>query len=116
MADLTAALRKLALRHDDVEEGIACPGTAMERHTMKAGKKAFLFFGAGDAMVKLDASLAEAKRLAKSEPKRYRAGANGWVKVTFSPEAPPAMDVLARWIAESHALIAPAKKKPAKKK
>jgi hypothetical protein len=117
MPDHTAALRKLALRHAGVEEGIACPGTAMERHTMKAGKKAFLFFGSGDALVKLEASLAEAKKLAKAEPKRYRAGANGWVKLMFTADEPPKLDVLARWIAESHALVAaPAKKKPAKKK
>jgi hypothetical protein len=109
--DPIAALAKLAAKHADVEEGIACAGTAMERRTMKTGKKAFLFFGATDALVKLDASLAEAKKLEKAERKRYRVGANGWVKVTFSADEPPALDVLARWIAESYALVAKPKKK-----
>jgi hypothetical protein len=109
--DPIKALAKLAAKHADVEEGIACPGTAMERRTMKTAKKAFLFFGATDALVKLDASLVEAKKLAKAEPERYRVGANGWVKVTFSEDMPPAVDVLARWVAESYALVAKPKKK-----
>lgn len=106
------AIRQLALRHDGVTEGIACKGTVMERHTLKTGDKAFVFVGATDAMVKLDASLAEAKRLAKSAPGRYTVGKTAWVKLTFSADEPPALDVLERWIAESYGLVA----KPAVKK
>jgi hypothetical protein len=114
-----ATLRALALRHAGVTEGIACAGTPLERRTMKTGIKAFLFAGATDAMVKLAASLPEARRLAKAEPARYRVGANGWVKLTFTAAEPPARDVLARWIAESYQLMSAAEQpavKPAKKK
>src|SRR5688572_19540275 len=110
MPDPIKSLRAIAMMQGDVEEGIACPGTAMERRTIKANKKAFLFFGATDAMVKLDASLAEARRLAKAEPARYRVGANGWVKATFSTDEPPALDVFKKWIAESYALVGAPKK------
>ena len=58
MANITTALRKIATKHANVEAGITCAGTAMERHTMKTNKKAFLFFGTGDAMLKLEASSA----------------------------------------------------------
>lgn len=116
MAGPIETLRALAMKHDGVTEGIACAGTALERRTMKVGAKAFLFVGAEDAMVKLAASLPEATRLAKAEPARYRVGSGGWVKATFTAAAPPARDVLARWIAESYALMAApaAKTKPAR--
>src|SRR5688500_782995 len=92
-------LRELGMAHAGVTAGVACKGTAMERHTLKANGKAFLFFGVGDALVKLAGSLAEAKRLAKAEPERYQVGKTAWVKLMFSPEAPPARDVVKRWIA-----------------
>lgn len=84
----------------------------MERHTIAIGNKAFLFFGAGDALVKLVGSLREARRLAAREPTRYRVGANGWVKLMFADQKLPPRDLLERWIAESYAL---AKAKPKSK-
>jgi len=110
-------LSALARRHAGVTEGIACAGTPLERRTMKVGARAFLFVGASDAMVKLAASIPEARRLARAAPARYRVGTGGWVKVAFSTDEPPAREVFARWIAESYALMkAPAKKTPAVKK
>src|SRR5713226_4595552 len=37
------ALRRAALRHPDVEEGLACKGTVIESVTFKVQGKAFLF-------------------------------------------------------------------------
>lgn len=61
------ALRKLALRYPDAEEGVACEGTAIEKRTVKAGKKAFVFLGVSDVLLKLDESLPEATRLARKD-------------------------------------------------
>lgn len=114
------ALRELALRLPAVEEGVACEGTAIEKRTLKVGGKAFLFLGPRDALLKLRESLPEAKRLAQAEPERYRAGAGGWTKVCFGPDAPADLALLARWIAESHRVLgessAPAKRRAAPKK
>ncbi len=110
------ALRKIALRFADTEEGVACEGTALEKRTIRAGGKAFLFLGASDAMMKLRESLGEAVGLAATEPGRYRVGANGWVTVQLDGAAPPGR--LEAWIAESHALVASSAKpaaKPAKR-
>lgn len=106
------AIRALAMKLPDVTEGIACPGTAMERRTVKVATKAFVFLGVGDALLKLDGELPEAKRMAKAEPERFRAGANGWVKITFDADRPPPLAVLKRWLVESHRLAVMAKPKP----
>jgi hypothetical protein len=98
-------LRKLALRHPGVDEGVACAGTALERRTVKVRGKAFLFLGAGDAMLKLAASLPEAAAWARRQPQAVRVGAGGWVKVTFADHAPSAQ-LFETWIAESYALAA----------
>ncbi len=98
-----SALRKIALRLPDTEEGVACEGTALEKRTLRAGGKAFLFLGVGDAMLKLRESLDEAAGLAAKEPGRYRVGANGWVTVKL--DGAPA-GRLEAWIAESRALVA----------
>jgi hypothetical protein len=97
----------LALRYPKAEEGIACAGTALEKRTVKARSKAFLFLGTADAMVKLGDSLAEAARLAATEPDRYKVGTHGWVTVTFGGEESPPLDLLERWIDESYRLLAP---------
>lgn len=117
------ALRKVAMRHPGVEEGIACEGTALERRTLKVRNKAFVFLGASDVMLKLDGSLAEAAKLAKQAPARFKAGSGGWVKISLTPEPAPPLALFTRWIDESYALFAagPAaarapKKKKAKKK
>ncbi|HEU0029382.1 MAG TPA: hypothetical protein VFQ53_02030 [Kofleriaceae bacterium] len=108
------ALRSLALAHPGAEDGVACAGTAMERHTVKANGKAFLFVGATDALVKLDGCLAEAREHAARQPARYRIGANGWVKLVFAADVPPPLAMLARWTSESYALVAAPK--PARSK
>jgi hypothetical protein len=109
-------LRELALRHPGVDEGVACEGTVIEKRTLKVGGKAFLFLGPRDAMLKLRESLSEATRLEKAEPERYRAGAGGWVKVSFVPDAPADLALLAKWIAESHRVLAGAASGPARRK
>ena len=101
------ALRKIALAFPEVEEGIACKGTAIECATFKVRGKAFLFVGRADVRVKLSASLAEVAKVAAKEPDRYQAGAHGWVKVTFGDDEPLPVDALSRWIEESYRLLAP---------
>ena len=101
------ALRSLALRYPEAEEGIACKGTALECSTFKAGNKAFLFVGAKDVKVKLRGSLAAAAKLAAKEPSRFQAGGHGWVSVKFSPDRPLPFDLLEKWIDESYRLLVP---------
>lgn len=100
------ALRNQALRYPEAVAGIACAGTALEKTTVKARDKAFLFLGAADAMVKLGPSLAEATELATWEPERFKVGAHGWVTATFQ-DGSPLPEVLERWIDESYRLVAP---------
>ncbi|HEX6885999.1 MAG TPA: hypothetical protein VF530_21675 [Planctomycetota bacterium] len=90
-------LAKIALALPDVEQGIACAGTALESRTYRTGKSAFLFVSAKDARLKLEASAAEARKLG------FQVGTGGWVKLSL--EALPAAAVLRRWVAESHALV-----------
>lgn len=112
MAQPIESLRKHALTFPDTSEGVACEGTKLEKRTIKVGAKAFLFLGPADAMLKLKASLAEAKRLAKRAPDRVRAGATGWVTVTVRGDAVTPAALLRKWARESYDLAAPAK--PAK--
>ncbi len=109
------ALRTLAMKYPEAEEGVACKGTALECATFKTRNKTFLFVGGANLRVKLKESLAEAAKLAKAESGRYKVGANGWVEVKFSKDEPPPLDVLERWIGESYRLLAPTKKPPQKK-
>lgn len=107
-----SALRKIALRLPDTEEGVACEGTALERRTIRARGKAFLFLGASDAMMKLRESLDEAAGLAAKEPGRYRVGSSGWVTVKLDGAAPAVR--LEAWVAESRAIVAGAPRPAAK--
>jgi hypothetical protein len=100
------SLRALALQYPEAEEGIACVGTALEKRTIKVRKKAFLFLGVADAMIKLADLLPEAAALAAKDPERCKAGAHGWVTVKFDEKQPPT-ELLARWIDESYRLLAP---------
>ena len=101
----TQILRSLALRHTEVEEGIACKGTAVESSSFKVRKKTFLFARDVEMMVKLQESLSEAKRFASQDPSRYRVG-GGWVSVKFGAGALPPRELLTRWVAESYRLMA----------
>ena len=104
-------LGTIALRLPDVEKGIACEGTSVERSTFKINKKAFLFLGNVDAMIKLQESIPEARKVAGC-----KVGASGWTKVTWTPDAVPPLDLLKKWVAESYRLMAPPPKKAARKK
>jgi hypothetical protein len=108
--DIVKALRKVALALPGVEEGVACAGTPIEKSTCRVKKKAFLFLGnkdgGFDVMVKLDASLADARERAAKEPGRYKAGAGGWVSAKFARGEAPPRGLLERWIVESHGVLA----------
>jgi hypothetical protein len=105
IAESVEALRKAALQFPDTEEGISCKGTSLERATVKARNKAFVFLGMDGARVKLRESLAEAGELAAEAPERFKVGANGWVAVTFRDDAPAPVQLLKKWIGESYRLI-----------
>lgn len=92
------ALATIALALPDVTQGVACAGTALESRTYCVGGKAFLFVSGKDARLKLADSAADATALG------LLVGANGWVKLSLAALPPPA--VMARWIGESHALLA----------
>lgn len=100
------ALRAHALLLSGAQEGIACQGTALEKRTVQVRKKAFVFLGADHVMVKLRDSLEDAKRLATQDPAAYKAGANGWVTIRFVDGQCPPVEKVARWIDESHRLLA----------
>lgn len=110
---LTDTLRKTALSHADVEEGIACKGTAIESATYKVCGKAFLFVRPGKVMVKLEKSLDEATRFAAETPTGYKVGVGGWVTIELAGARNSTREVLPRWVAESYGLFA-AGKKPTK--
>jgi hypothetical protein len=101
----TQALRGIALRYPEAQEGVSCT-----RSAFKARNKAFLFMGVEDhsydVMLKLRESQAEAARLASKEPGRYKVGVHGWVTATFRRDDAPPLDVLERWIDESYRAIA----------
>ena len=101
-------LAQLAKTHADVEEGIACAGTALESRTFKVNKKAFLFLTATQARLKLEASLEEAAELATHDA-RYQVGGLGWLKIQLDEGRPPPRALLGRWIKESHALMSGAR-------
>lgn len=104
-----AALIARAGRLADVVAGIACAGTKLESHTLKVRGKAFAFLRPGNLMFKLGDSLPEAMELARAEPKQFQASAKGWVTVRYAAAMPaPKAALLARWLAESHALFASA--------
>lgn len=102
---IVQALRRLATRFPDVEEGIACKGTAIESSAFKARKKTFLFLNASLARLKLRESLAEATQLASREPTLYGVGSLGWVAVKLDLDAAPPLELLERWVGESYRLI-----------
>lgn len=100
------ALRQVALRYPEAEEGGVCT-----RRAFKARNKAFLFMGMDDrsynVMVKLCEALAEAAQRAVAEPKNYKVGAHGWVTATFAHDQSSPPGLLERWIDESYRLLVP---------
>ena len=117
--DPTASMRKQAGSYAGVDEGTACTQSAF-----KAGKKAFLYVGlaAGrhKAMFKLQASMADAKALAKKDPARFEVGSTGWVTARFTADKPMPKTLWRAWLDESYALAVgearPAARKATKKK
>src|SRR5262245_42765046 len=107
MAQLLQDLRAIALRYPETEEGVACKGTSIECTTFKAANKAFLFVGAKEIRLKLQASLAEANKLAAKDPDRYKAGAHGWVAISTGDDPSVDLALLERWIEESYRLLVP---------
>jgi hypothetical protein len=101
---IVEALRKAALAHPDVEEGVACAGTPLECATFKVRKKTFLFVNENNARVRLDKSRAAAAKLAKSNPECYVIGPQGWAKVMVA--ASPDVSLVEKWIGESYQLYA----------
>jgi predicted DNA-binding protein (MmcQ/YjbR family) len=93
------------LSYPEAQEGVACEGTALEKRTVTARKKAFVFLGVAQAMVKLRDSVEEAARLAAAEPSRYKIGAHGWVTVTFSDGEEAPLERLEKWIDESYRAV-----------
>ena len=106
-------LNVMALKHPETAEGVACAGTVIEKRTIPFRNKAFLFLGMKDLMLKLEASLPEAARLAEAEPDNYKAGKTGWVTARLSDGDCPPLSMLEKWIAESYQLVA--RGKPAAK-
>jgi hypothetical protein len=100
-----------ALALPNVEEGIACAGTSLEKRTIKVCKKAFLFLSANDVMLKLADSLPAATKLAAAEPERYKVGAHGWTTIQIADTKGLSLPQMKKWIAESYQLFAASKKK-----
>ena len=98
------ALRAFALRLPETGEGIACKGTAFETRTIWTKGRAFLFLRPIDARLKLSASSKDAVARAAKEPERYEVGSGGWVEIRLDG-ANDRLDMLERWVAESHGLF-----------
>jgi len=109
-AEPMQVLLETALSLPNVEEGIACAGTSLEKRTIKVRQKAFLFLSAKDAMVKLEASLPAAIRLAQAEPERYKVGAHSWTTIQLTNRDSLPLKQLKAWVVESYQLFARAKK------
>ncbi len=105
---VTEALRKLALKYPEANEGVVC-----DKSSFKAGKKGFFFMGVhGDAFdikVKLDASLPEAEQLVAKDGDTYGVGGAGWTSATFTGGKTPPKGLMEKWIDESYRLLAPKK-------
>lgn len=93
-----------ALRHNDVEEGIACEGTALESRTIKVNGRAFLFLSPKKAYFKLGPSYAGAQEAAK-DSEAVKPGGAGWTSLMWDAPSPVSDATLRRWVDESHALI-----------
>lgn len=101
-------IRKLATAYPDLTEGTSCAKVAF-----KVKGKSFVFVeqkdGEWNAMVKLDASLADAKARQKKQPNNISVGNHGWTTLKFKNGKGPPKTVLRRWIDESFRLLAPKK-------
>jgi predicted DNA-binding protein (MmcQ/YjbR family) len=109
-------LRKLALSFPDTVETVACEGTPLEKRSFKVKKKSFLFLGVKDdsfdVMVKLDRSLADAKKLQKTGPSAVKVGKQGWVTAVYGEGEAPPKGLMEKWIGESYGVMAGGQEKP----
>jgi len=106
MAYQIAAIRKVAMALPDVEEGISCAGTALERAVFKIEKKSFLFLGkAKDGVIELRIKLDDS--LPDAEKRGFPGGAHGWVMVRLEKGKEPPKGVLSKWIKESYSAHCP---------
>ena len=105
---ISETIRAHALTFPETVEDASCVNRAF-----KAGGKNFVFLGEKDdecnIRLKLDASVPEIETLAKEDPDRWQVGKGGWVMLRFSPDSPPPVTDLQRWITESFHLLAPKK-------
>jgi hypothetical protein len=105
---LEQTLRRIALALPEVTEGVVC-----NRASFEAGKKRFLFLEAKEesclVMLKLDDSLAEAKKLSATSPDCYRVGSTNWVTAIYGAGKLPPTGLLERWTLESYRLLVPKK-------
>jgi hypothetical protein len=95
-------ITSIAASLPNVARGLACAGTALESQTFTVNGKAFLFVSKKEARLKLCASAPQAKSSG------FDVGASGWVKIPLTDL--PAVTVLKKWVAESHASMSPAAK------
>lgn len=114
--DPTVPIRDKASRYAGVDEGTACT-----QSSFKTGKRAFLYIGMQGgrykAMFKLNASLAEATKLAKKDPDRFQVGSTAWVTARFTADQPMPKKLWQKWLDESYELSnGPSAKKPLAKK
>jgi predicted DNA-binding protein (MmcQ/YjbR family) len=99
-------LRGFGKSFEDTSEGFSCKRTVLEARTVKVDGRVFLFLGnKGDVRLKLEVSLASAKKLAKQRPDVYGVGGGGWTRISLAVEAPP-RELLEKWIEESYGLVA----------
>lgn len=83
-------------------------GASCTQSSFKAGKATFLFIGPGlkglgyKAMFKLEASRAQALKLAAQHPERFEVGTTGWVTARFRAEDPLPTQIWGKWLAESY--------------
>jgi hypothetical protein len=106
MNSAVEALRAFALQYPEAQEGIACEGTPIEKRTIMARNKAFLFLGVSDAMLKLRDSVPAATALASDQTGRVKVGAHGWITVKLDDGGTPPLELLEAWIDESYRTIA----------
>ena len=101
--DPTDPIRLKASRYPGVVKGTSCT-----QSSFKTAKSAFLYVGMQGgrykAMFKLDASTAEAARLAAKEPDRFDVGSTSWVTARFTAEKPMPKRLWEKWLDESYAL------------
>lgn len=116
-ADPTEAIRIRAGSYAGVDKGKACTQSSFKTKT------AFLYIGEQGgrykAMFKLKKSMAEARKLASSQPDNYEVGSTGWVTARFSADKPLPKRRWEKWLSESYELSkgtsGPGKKKTTKK-